>query len=172
MDGNYLNCRPKILAGRVSELVSRVLRTFQSITNKQQLRHRSSPSLNSTHTETILFVYNMLQRHILRQSRNLSKSLTELSQAQVRQSPFLSRTFITPRASILSTYLPSRLQRRWQSTESEQQKPSSDTTPSEEAKPVEAQPEDAVKTELEKSKREVIDLKVNQPPISPHHTCK
>ncbi|KAJ9614143.1 GrpE, mitochondrial [Cladophialophora chaetospira] len=102
----------------------------------------------------------MFRRQLLRQSRTLSKSITELSQAQARRSPFSSASFISPRTSTPSTYISSRLQRRWQSTESDQQKASSETQPStEEAKPAEAKPEDAMKEELEKSKREVIDLK-------------
>jgi hypothetical protein len=104
----------------------------------------------------------MFRRQLLRQSRSLSKSLTELP--QVRRSPFSSATFISSRAST-SAGLPSRLQRRWQSTESDLQKSATEAAPpaSEEAKSTEAKPEDAMKEELEKTKREVIDMKVRPP---------
>jgi molecular chaperone GrpE len=58
--------------------------------------------------------------------------------------------------------LPSRLQqRRWQSSDSDKSKASSEaaTSSTEESKPADPKPEDVLKEELEKTKREVIDLK-------------
>ncbi|OCT54207.1 GrpE protein like protein, mitochondrial [Cladophialophora carrionii] len=105
----------------------------------------------------------MFRRQVLRQSRSLSKSLSELAQAHHQRSPFSSATFLSPRASTYaSTSLPSRLQqRRWQSSEPDKSKASADSAPpsTEESKPTDPKPEDALKEELEKTKREVIDLK-------------
>ena len=129
-----------------------------------------SPRLPSLHGSPLLLILSlskvrlffiMLRRQFLQQSRAISKSFTELR--QVRRSPFSSATIISPRATT-SAALPSRLQRRWQSVEAQQENRSSDAGPSEDAKSAEVTP-DPLKEELEKSKKEIIDLKVD------HHTA-
>ncbi|EXJ82630.1 molecular chaperone GrpE [Capronia epimyces CBS 606.96] len=97
----------------------------------------------------------MFRRQLLRQSRTISESVTAVS--RVRQSPFHSATFISPRPAT-SPYLSSRLGRRWQSTESENNSGEQPAASTQETKPVDAK-EDPVKQELEKYKKEVVDLK-------------
>ncbi|OAP55945.1 hypothetical protein AYL99_10097 [Fonsecaea erecta] len=100
----------------------------------------------------------MLRKQLFRQVRTVSESLSA-SPHLIRRSPFSSATFIAPRACRPAS-LSSRIGQRWQSTEAQQQKPATDAAPSsEEAKAVEEAKQDPLKEELEKAKREVIDLK-------------
>ncbi|KIX97261.1 uncharacterized protein Z520_06713 [Fonsecaea multimorphosa CBS 102226] len=99
----------------------------------------------------------MLRKQLLRQVRTVSESLS--ASPQIRRSPFSSATFIAPRVS-RPAYLSSRIGQRWQSTEAQQQKPATEAAPSsEETKAAEEAKQDPLKEELEKTKREVIDLK-------------
>ncbi|KIW58522.1 hypothetical protein PV05_03033 [Exophiala xenobiotica] len=100
----------------------------------------------------------MLRRQVLRQSRAISESLAASPQIR-RRSPFSSATFISPRSSVPASYS-SRLGRRWQSTEADKAAnadeniaPQTEQTKAPEAK------EDPTKQELEKAKKEIIDLK-------------
>ncbi|KAK4939491.1 GrpE, mitochondrial [Elasticomyces elasticus] len=97
----------------------------------------------------------MFRRQLLRQSRTISESLTTLP--QVRRSPFSSATLVSPRSTLPASYS-SRIARRWQSSEAENKPAESRAASSEDAKPAEAQ-EDPVKQELEKAKKEAVDLK-------------
>ncbi|KIW94848.1 uncharacterized protein Z519_04826 [Cladophialophora bantiana CBS 173.52] len=98
----------------------------------------------------------MLRKQLLRQVRTVSESLSV--SPQIRRSPFSSATFV-PRTS-RPAYLSSRVGQRWQSTEAEQQKPAAETAPSsEQGKAAEEAKQDPLKEELEKAKKEVIDLK-------------
>lgn len=98
----------------------------------------------------------MFRRQLLRQSRTLSESLTALP--QVRWSQFSSATFLAPRAAIPASFS-SGVGRRWQSTNGDKKLEGETSASTEEAKPAEAK-EDPLKDELEKSKKEIIDLKV------------
>ncbi|KIW26051.1 uncharacterized protein PV07_09180 [Cladophialophora immunda] len=99
----------------------------------------------------------MLRKQLLRQVRTVSESLS--ASPQIRRSPFSSATFLAPRTS-RPAYVSSRIGQRWQSTEAQQQKPATEAAPSsEEAKAAEEAKQDPLKEELEKAKKEVIDLK-------------
>ncbi|KIW77374.1 hypothetical protein Z517_09820 [Fonsecaea pedrosoi CBS 271.37] len=99
----------------------------------------------------------MFRKQLLRQVRTISDSLSA-SPSRIRQSPFSSATFISPRTS-RNAYLSTRIGQRWQSTDAQPQKPSTEAAPSEEAKAAEEAKADPLKEELEKAKKEVIDLK-------------
>ncbi|OAG38158.1 hypothetical protein AYO21_07618 [Fonsecaea monophora] len=99
----------------------------------------------------------MFRKQLLRQVRTISDSLSA-SPARIRQSPFSSATFISPRTS-RNAYLSTRVGQRWQSTDAQPQKPATEAAPSEEAKAAEEAKADPLKDELEKAKKEVIDLK-------------
>ncbi|EXJ70916.1 uncharacterized protein A1O5_05908 [Cladophialophora psammophila CBS 110553] len=99
----------------------------------------------------------MLRKQLLRQVRSVSESLSV--SPQIRRSPFSSAAFVAPRTS-RPAYLSSRVGQRWQSTEAEQQKPVAEAAPSsEQGKAAEEAKQDPLKEELEKAKKEVIDLK-------------
>ncbi|KAL2435207.1 GrpE protein-like protein, mitochondrial [Exophiala dermatitidis] len=101
----------------------------------------------------------MFRRHLLRQSRAISKSVSAVP--LVRQSsPFssVSATFASSPRSVATSF--SQLGRRWQSTDSSDKQASSEQKSTEEANKQAAETkEDPVKQELEKCKVEVVDLK-------------
>ncbi|KIX04042.1 uncharacterized protein Z518_07595 [Rhinocladiella mackenziei CBS 650.93] len=97
----------------------------------------------------------MLRKQLLRQSRTIPRSLTALP--SVQRLPLSSASFISPRAAAPSS-LSSWLGRRWQSTEAEKTPPEEPPPSTEDAKSAEAE-EDPLKQELEKSRKEIIDLK-------------
>ncbi|OAL35414.1 hypothetical protein AYO20_05264 [Fonsecaea nubica] len=99
----------------------------------------------------------MFRKQLLRQVRTISDSLSA-SPSRIRHSPFSSATFKFPRTS-RNAYLSTRIGQRWQSTDAQPQKPATEAAPSEEAKAAEEAKADPLKEELEKAKKEVIDLK-------------
>jgi hypothetical protein len=113
----------------------------------------------------------MLRKQLLRQSRNISESLTSTSLPQVlvrRSAPFSTASFAPTTRVAVPTYHSSRiLGRRWQSSDSDKKNADAATaTPSPDAASPEAKAEgevakdDPTKVELEKKNKEVIDLKV------------
>jgi len=100
--------------------------------------------------------FKMFRRQVLRQSRSVSQSPKQLSYASAPFSQWTPPQHITRSAAI-----PSRLGRRWQSTDAAetQQEPAADTTPAN-GKSTETPKEDPLKQELEKKNKEVVDLKV------------
>ncbi|KIW14057.1 hypothetical protein PV08_06838 [Exophiala spinifera] len=93
----------------------------------------------------------MFRKQILRQSRSISEAL--IAPSQVRRSPFSSAPFASPRPCLPASYS-FRTGRRWQSTDADKKADKE----SEETKTPETK-EDPAKQELEKAKKEIIDLK-------------
>ncbi|KAL6248046.1 GrpE, mitochondrial [Rhinocladiella similis] len=97
----------------------------------------------------------MFRRQILRQSRSISETLTASS--QVRRSPFSSASFASPRPCLPASYS-LRTGQRWQSTEAGKKADDKPSPEPEQTKAPETK-EDPTKQELEKAKKEIIDLK-------------
>ena len=96
----------------------------------------------------------MFRKHLMRQSRLLSRSL---QQSRIQQSLVLKSLHTQTSSSRHATSIAPQLWRRWQSSDA--QKPSQDESSQSEQKAEEVQA-DPLKKELEQKNREIIDLKV------------
>jgi len=104
----------------------------------------------------------MFQRQLLRSSRAASQAIKQTRTQHIQLSPYSSLS-----SRSLRTLQPTASQhfsRRWQSTETQT---TSDKPAEGGEKPTEASPEDALKQEIEKKNKEIIELKVNQQNRSP-----
>lgn len=106
---------------------------------------------------TFLHTHIMFRRQLLRSSRAASQHLSQtprLQQITLSSSSSFSSIARQPSRSAIPQYI----SRRWQSTETAKDAKATDG----EAKPAEPSAEDALKQEVEKKNKEIIDLKVSQ----------
>lgn len=109
-------------------------------------------------SKTFLNNYHvMFRKQLMRASRTASQKFNTTSSIQQRQ--IISSSYSSWSSQLLKSQTPRASQhliRRWQSTEAAK----SESASAETAKPAEASSEDALKQEIEKQKKEIIDLKV------------
>lgn len=157
---NGMSGEPKISGNghhrRASIVQSCACAITTSFNFRVYLCHFTLPPFPDSYIALSQCVSKMFRRQLLRQSRAISESLSSLQ--QVRRSPFSSATFVSPCATLPASYA-SRIGRRWQSSEAENKPAETPASSSEESKPAETQ-EDPSKQELEKAKKEILELKV------------
>lgn len=132
------------------------MRSFHNIFCHRHIASTLEPIISLRLLPNPPHIHIMFRRQLLRSSRAASQHLSQSSRLQqISPSSFSSFSSISRQPS--RTAIPQYISRRWQSTEA-----AKDSKPAEgDAKAAESTAEDALKQEVEKKNKEVIDLKVS-----------